>query len=70
MTRVAIIAAMPGELKPLVRGWPHSTRGTIHFWAQRTEEELLACKNFGQTSLSELKIQLEQNGLGFRKLDD
>ena len=24
MTRVAIIAAMPGELKPLVRGWPHS----------------------------------------------
>ena len=26
MTRTAIIAAMPGELKPLVRGWPHSTR--------------------------------------------
>ena len=24
MTRIALIAAMPGELKPLVRGWPHS----------------------------------------------
>ncbi len=35
MTRIAIIAAMPGELKPLVRGWPHSTRNGIHFWAQR-----------------------------------
>lgn len=39
MTRVAIIAAMTGELKPFVRGWPHSTRGATHFWAQRTEEE-------------------------------
>ena len=37
MTRIAIIAAMPGELKPLVRGWPHSTRNGIHFWAQRNE---------------------------------
>ena len=51
MTRVAIIAAMPGELKPLVRGWPHSTRGTIHFWAQRTEEEewIAACAGAGLT---------------------
>ena len=49
MTRVAIIAAMPGELKPFVRGWPHSTRGTIRFWAQRTEEEewIAACAGAG-----------------------
>ena len=32
MTRVAIIAALPGELKPLVQGWPHSTRNGIDFW--------------------------------------
>ena len=31
MTRVAIIAAFPGELKPLVRGWPHSTRNEHPF---------------------------------------
>ena len=39
MTRVAIIAALPGELKPLVRGWPHSVRNGVHFWAQRSKEE-------------------------------
>ena len=45
MTRVAIIAALPGELKPLVRNWPSSSRGNIHFWAQRNEEEewIAAC---------------------------
>lgn len=37
--------------------------------AQRTEQELLACKNFGQTSLNEIKHQLSQMGLSLRKLD-
>ncbi len=37
--------------------------------AQRTEQELLACKNFGQTSLNEIKHQLTQYGLSLRKLD-
>ena len=51
MTRVAIIAAMPGELKPLVRGWPHSTRSAVQFWAQRNEEEewIAACAGAGQS---------------------
>ena len=50
MTRTAIIAAMPGELKPLVRGWPHSTRNGVHFWAQRNEEDewIAACAGAGQ----------------------
>ena len=39
MTRVALIAALPGELKPLVRGWPHSERNGVHFWAQRSKED-------------------------------
>ena len=26
MTRVGLIAAMPGELKPLVKGWQHERR--------------------------------------------
>ena len=38
MTRVAIIAALPGELKPFDRGWPHSARNGIHFWAHREGE--------------------------------
>lgn len=36
---------------------------------QRTEQELLACKNFGQTSLNEIKHQLTQLGLTLRRLD-
>jgi DNA-directed RNA polymerase subunit alpha len=36
----------------------------------RTEDELLGCKNFGQTSLNEIKQQLATFGLGLRKLED
>ena len=39
MTRVAIIAAMPGELKPLVKGWQHERRETpnrpVDLWRSR-----------------------------------
>jgi len=38
--------------------------------ASRTEAELLGCKNFGQTSLNEIKQQLSSFGLGLRKLED
>jgi DNA-directed RNA polymerase subunit alpha len=38
--------------------------------AARTEDELLGCKNFGQTSLNEIKQQLTTFGLGLRKLED
>ena len=34
----------------------------------RTEDELLGCKNFGQTSLNELKAVLAQFGITFRRL--
>jgi DNA-directed RNA polymerase subunit alpha len=36
----------------------------------RTEDELLGCKNFGQTSLNEIKQQLATFGLGLRKLEE
>jgi adenosylhomocysteine nucleosidase len=64
MTRVAIIAAMPGELKPLVRGWPHSTRGTIQFWAQRTEEEewIAACSGAGPAAATRAFAGIEDGG--------
>ena len=38
--------------------------------ASRTEDELLGCKNFGQTSLNEIKQQLAVLGLGLRKLEE
>ena len=64
MTRVAIIAAMPGELKPFVRGWPHSTRGNIHFWAQRTEEEewIAACAGAGLDAATRAFAAIEDGG--------
>ena len=64
MTRVAIIAAMPGELKPLVRAWPHSSRGNIHFWAQRTEEEewMAACAGVGQAAATRAFAAIEDGG--------
>lgn len=30
---IAIIAALPGELQPLVRGWKHERRGSVHLWS-------------------------------------
>jgi DNA-directed RNA polymerase subunit alpha len=43
---------------------------TIGELAARTEDELLGCKNFGQTSLNEIKQQMTTFGLGLRKLED
>jgi DNA-directed RNA polymerase subunit alpha len=43
---------------------------TIGELASRTEAELLGCKNFGQTSLTEIKQQLATFGLGLRKLEE
>jgi DNA-directed RNA polymerase subunit alpha len=43
---------------------------TVGELASRTEDELLGCKNFGTTSLNELKQILAQMGLSFRKLED
>jgi adenosylhomocysteine nucleosidase len=64
MTRVAILSAFPGELKPLVRGWPHSVRAGVHFWAQRNEEEewIAACAGAGQSAVTRAFAALEDGG--------
>jgi DNA-directed RNA polymerase subunit alpha len=43
---------------------------TLGELASRTEAELLGCKNFGQTSLNEIKQQLASLGLSLRKLEE
>ena len=43
---------------------------TVGELASRTEAELLGCKNFGQTSLNEIKQQLSGFGMSLRKLED
>jgi len=41
---------------------------TLGDLASKSEAELLGAKNFGQTSLNEIKQRLEENGLSFRKV--
>jgi adenosylhomocysteine nucleosidase len=64
MTRLAIIAALPGELKPLVHGWPSSTRGNVRFWARRNEEEewIAACAGAGQAAATRAFGAIEDGG--------
>jgi adenosylhomocysteine nucleosidase len=64
MTRVALIAAMPGELKPLVGKWPHSKRNGVEFWAQRNPEEewIAACAGAGQAAATRAFAALEEGG--------
>jgi adenosylhomocysteine nucleosidase len=71
MTRVAIVAAFPAELRPLVSSsglagsrWPHSTRNGIHFWAQRSEEEewIAACAGAGQSAATRAFAAIEEGG--------
>ena len=64
MTRVAIIAAMPGELHPLVAGWPHSSRNGVLYWAQRNEEEewIAACAGAGHAAATRAFAGIEDGG--------
>ena len=43
---------------------------TLGELASRTEDELLGCKNFGTTSLNEIKQQLGTFGMTLRKLEE
>ena len=64
MTRTAIIAAFPGELTPLVRGWPHSQRNGVDFWAQRDAEDewIAACAGAGKVAATRAFAALEDGG--------
>jgi adenosylhomocysteine nucleosidase len=43
MPRVAIVAALPGELKPLVKGWRHERRNGVDLWHERFAGDDGAC---------------------------
>ena len=47
MTRVAIIAAMSAELKPLTRGWRHSRSNGVDLWRSDKDEWVAACAGAG-----------------------
>ena len=64
MTRVAIIAAMPGELKPLVQGWEHERRGGVELWRTRSAdgEWIAACAGMGQQNATRAFAEVEKDG--------
>src|SRR4051812_3026795 len=62
-----------GDLELSVRSRKALQRLNINSLAElasRTEDELLGCKNFGTTSLNEIKQQLGTFGLTLRKLEE
>jgi adenosylhomocysteine nucleosidase len=64
MRRTAIIAAMPGELAPLVRGWRREQRAGLVVWRQSEGERewLATCAGAGQQAATRALAALEQVG--------
>lgn len=70
MIRVAIIAAMPRELKPLVRGWKHERRrgdkktGGVDLWRWQFDEGewVAACAGVGQDLATKAFAEIEKDG--------
>jgi adenosylhomocysteine nucleosidase len=62
MTRTAIIAAMSGELKPLVRGWQHKSSNGIRTWAHRDDNlYVAACAGAGQAAATRAFAEIEKD---------
>jgi adenosylhomocysteine nucleosidase len=64
MTRTAIIAAMPGELKPLVRGWQQERRNGVELWRWPHDqgEWVAACAGAGQQAATRAFAEIESDG--------
>jgi adenosylhomocysteine nucleosidase len=69
MTRVAIIAALPDELKSLVRGWPHERRAgfadafvDLWRWTSGKAEWVAACSGAGADAGVRAFTAIEQDG--------
>lgn len=62
MTRTALIAAMPGELRNIVVGWKHSRRNGVHLWAHRDENlYVAACAGVGQAAATRAFAAVEED---------
>ena len=64
MTRIAIIAAMPGELMPMVRGWHHEARNRVDLWTRKHDgwEWVAACAGAGQNAAARALAEVEKDG--------
>jgi adenosylhomocysteine nucleosidase len=64
MKRIAIVAAMLGELKPLVRGWQHECRDGINLWTRESGDQqwIATCAGAGQQAATRAFAAIEQSG--------
>ena len=69
MNRFAIIAAMAGELKPLVRGWQHERREGVDLWRWdslddegEVSEWVAACAGAGVEAATRAFAEIERDG--------
>lgn len=64
MTRIVIIAALAGELKPLVRGWSRERRAGVDLWRKRqgTCEWVGACAGAGAGAAARAFSEVERDG--------
>jgi adenosylhomocysteine nucleosidase len=64
MTRTAIIAAMPGELKPLVRGWQHERSNGVDLWRHSIDgaEWIAACAGAGVDAATRAFAEVQKLG--------
>ncbi|HVZ83798.1 MAG TPA: hypothetical protein VG893_08985 [Terracidiphilus sp.] len=62
MTRTAIIAALPGELKRIVPGWKPSKRDGVSLWSHRDDNLwVAACAGAGQSAATRAFAAIEQD---------
>ena len=63
MTHTAIIAALPGELKPLVQGWTHHSRNGVDLWTHKHNEGLwtAACAGMGAAAAAKAFAEIEKD---------
>jgi adenosylhomocysteine nucleosidase len=64
MSRVAIIAALAGELTPFVGGWTHESRDGVDLWSWQSEgaEWVAACAGIGAQAARRAFAEIERNG--------
>jgi adenosylhomocysteine nucleosidase len=64
MTRTAIIAAMPGEFKPLVRNWQHTRSNGVDLWRHSSNdaEWIAACAGAGVDRAAKAFAEVERLG--------
>jgi nucleoside phosphorylase len=64
MSRIGLIAAMPGELKPLTRGWQHTRSNGVDLWRQPHDggEWIAACAGAGVAAATRAFAEVEAYG--------